>query len=97
MEILPYGAVAGTSARMENSTDVVWFSTRGLIVGNAQGQVKNMQEETVAVGSAQVGATLCREQDGVRQVVASVSPTSTTRAAASSFMTMELRRKENML
>ena len=97
VEILPYGAVAGTSARMENSTDVVWFSTRGLIVGNAQGQVKNMQEETVAVGSAQVGATLCREQDGVRQVVASVSPTSTTRAAASSFMTMELRRKENML
>lgn len=97
VEILPYGAVAGTSARMENSTDVAWFSTRGLIVANAQGQVKNMQEETVAVGAAQTGATLCREQDGVRQVVASVSPTSTTRAAASSFMTMELRRKENML
>lgn len=97
VEILPYGAVEGSSTRMENNLDVAWFSPRGLVVGTPEGQVKNVQEQTVAVGAAQTGATLYREQDGLRQLVASVSPTSTTRAAASSFMTMELRRKESML
>ena len=96
-EILPYGAVAGSAARMENGTDVVWFSSRGMVVGNGQGQVKNVQEETVAVGAAKAGATLYREQDGMRQIVSATTPQGVTRAAASTFMTMEVRRKESML
>ena len=82
---------------MENSNDIAWFSARGLVVGTQDGQVKNTQEETVAVGAAQTGATLYREQDGMRQLVSSLAGAQTSRAAADSFMTMEVVRKENML
>ena len=70
VELLPYGAVDGSATRIENSNDIAWFSARGLVVGSQDGQAKNMQEENVAVGVAQVGATLYREQDGMRQIVA---------------------------
>ena len=97
VELLPYGAVDGSATRIENSNDIAWFSARGLIVADAQGQAKNVQEATVAVGPAQIGATLYREQDGMRQLVAAVSGAQESRAAANSFMTMEVVRKENML
>jgi hypothetical protein len=97
VDLLPYGAVEGSAARMENSNDIAWFSARGLVVGTQDGQVKNTQEETVAVGAAQTGATLYREQDGMRQLVSSGVPGQTSRAAASSYMAMEVVRKENML
>ena len=96
-EMLPYGAVEGSATRIENSNDIAWFSVRGLVIGTQDGQVKNMQEENIAVGAAQVGATLYREQDGMRQLVAAVSGAQESRAAANSFMTMEVVRKENML
>ena len=97
VELLPYGAVPGTDTALENEPGVAWMSTRGLIVADAQGQAKNVQEATVAVGPAQIGATLYREQDGMRQLVAAVSGAQESRAAANSFMTMEVVRKENML
>lgn len=97
VELLPYGAVEGSATRFENSNDIAWYSTRGLVIGSQEGEVKNVQEETVAVGAAQTGATLYREKDGMRQLVSSVAPPATTRAAASSYMTIEVRRKENML
>ena len=96
-ELLPYGAIEGSAARMENGNDIAWFSVRGLVIGTQDGQVKNMQEENIAVGAAQAGATLYREQDGMRQLVAAVSGAQESRAAANSFMTMEVVRKENML
>lgn len=97
VELLPYGAVEGSAAHLENSNDIAWFSSRGLVIGTQDGQVKNMQEENVAVGAAQAGATLYREQDGMRQLVAAVSGAQESRAAANSYMTMEVVRKENML
>ena len=96
-ELLPYGAVEGSAAHIENSNDIAWFSVRGLVIGTQDGQVKNMQEENVAVGAAQAGATMYREQDGMRQLVSSVSGAQESRAAANSFMTMEVVRKESML
>ena len=97
VELLPYGAVPGTDTALENEAGVAWMSTRGLILADAQGQAKNAQEDTVAIGPAQIGATLYREQDGMRQLVAAVSGAQESRAAANSFMTMEVVRKENML
>lgn len=96
-ELLPYGAIEGSAAHLENSNDIAWFSVRGLVIGTQDGQVKNMQEENIAVGAAQAGATLYREQDGMRQLVAAVSGAQESRAAANSYMTMEVVRKENML
>ena len=98
VELLPYGAVEGSAAHIENSNDIAWFSTRGLVIGSQDGQVKNVQEENVAVGAAQAGATLYREQDGMRQLVASAAQGSgAAKAAASSFFEADIVRKENML
>jgi hypothetical protein len=97
-EVLPYGAVEGTGGRMEAGNDVWWFSTRGVVVGNEAGEVNNIQEETVSVEAAQTGATLYREQDGMRQLVSSLFGTDeTNRAAAASYIDAEVVRKENML
>lgn len=96
-EVLPYGVVEGTGGRMENRKDVRWFSAKGFVVGNESGEVKNIQEATVAVETAQVGATLYREQDGMRQLVSSLFGTEKTRAAVTSSFAAEVLRKESML
>lgn len=97
VEVLPYGVAEGTDSRVENSEDIVWFSTRGFVRADPGGQVRNMQEATVAVGASRAGATLYREQDGMRQVLAAARNTSGTVAQATSFMTAEVRRKGEML
>jgi len=97
VELLPYGAVPGSVARMENSNDLAWFSSRGLVVGSQDGQVKNVQEETLAVGKAQAGALLFRDQDGVRQIVSAMTGVFETVAPATTFLSADEARKENML
>lgn len=97
VEVLPYGAVPRSETTIEGSRDVAWFSTRGIVIGSAQGEARNVQEDTVAVGKAASGATLYREQDGLRQLVSSLFGTETTGAAANGFFEADLVRKESML
>lgn len=94
---LPYGAVEGTACRGPNAEEVWWFSERGLIVAGTGGKVKNVQEKTVAVSPAAVGASVYREQDGMRQLVSSLRGGDSSNAAAASWATAEVIRKENML
>lgn len=93
---LPYGAVPGASARVENTEDVWWFSQRGVVIGDRAGQIKNIQEQNVAVQPAKFGAALYREQGGMQQLVTSVFDSGVSVAAASSFMEAEVVRKEMM-
>lgn len=97
VEILPYGAVRGAVTRSNNNAQVLWFSKRGLVVGDAQGQVKNLQEDALAIRPGRTGAMLLREEDGMRQAVASVFGAEDTRAGVRSFMEAEIVRKESML
>lgn len=97
VEKLPYGAVEGTGGRSPTDQSVWWYSARGLVVGTPAGDLKNLQEETVAVESAAAGATLFRESDGMRQLVASLRGAESSRAAATSYMDAEVIRKESML
>jgi hypothetical protein len=97
VEVLPYGAVEGTGGRSPVGTTAWWFSTRGMVEGAADGSVKNLQEEHVAVGSAAAGATHYREHDGMRHLVSSLFGTEASVGAASSWMEAEIVRKENML
>lgn len=94
---LPYGAVEGTSGQNPRDKTVFWFSSQGLVVGTPDGQVKNLQEDAVSVDPASSGATLYREQNGMRQLVSSLFGSGTSVAAASSFMSAEIVRKESML
>lgn len=95
--VLPYKAVLGTSGPVPNTNSVWWMSERGTILGTQDGQVQNLQEKNVAVDPAVVGASLFREQDGMKQMVSSLFSPQSTVIAASSFMDAEIVRKETQL
>lgn len=71
---LDYGAIAGTGAQVPNSNDVMWMSTRGAILAMENGQLKNLQEDQVAVSPGTAGAGFIREQAGLRQFIAAYAP-----------------------
>jgi len=89
---LAYGAIYGTSQVLP-SKDAVWYSTKGVVMGSKDGQATNLQEQNVAPDSGSVGASLIREQDGLRQMVVSVRDPNVSPLAASSFLEMEVIRK----
>ena len=94
---LAYGAVYGTSARVPYARDVVWYTSRGLVLATGDGQVTNLQDQDVAPHDGTSGAALVREQDGLRQAVVSVQNASVSRLAADSFIQMEVVRKSGGL
>ena len=68
--ILPYGAVTGSGVVIRNGERVAWMGKRGLVVAEAGGSVKAVQEDEVAVELATHGVTGYREVNGMRQLVA---------------------------
>lgn len=97
LSVLPYGGVEGTGGARPEEKSVFWYSPRGAIVGRPSGQVKAVQEDAVAVDAAVAGAMAYREQNGLRQLVASVFGTQPSVAVATSFAEAEVIRKESML
>ena len=95
--VLPYGGTFGTGGSMSDRNMVYWYSPRGLVVADANGSAKNMQEDSVVTVSASAGAAMFREQDGLKQLVASLLNPGKSVAAASSFMDAEVIRKETIL
>lgn len=95
--VLPYKAVFGTDSKVPSSNNVWWMSGRGMVVGSPGGQVENVQEKFVAVDAAAAGASMYREQDGMRQMLSSLFGTQTNAMAASSYMEFEVIRKETEL
>ncbi len=93
----PNRAVIGTSGLVESTNSVFWMSERGMTVGAPGGQVENLQEKNVAVNPALAGASLYREQDGMRQMISSVFGAQNTVMAARDFMDFEVIRKETEL
>lgn len=91
--LFDYGGVYGSGCRILNSPNVVWQSQRGMIIGAPDGRAENVQEKHVAVESAESGATLVREQDGMRQYIASIHQPTTSRLMAKSFIDAEVIRR----
>jgi hypothetical protein len=89
---LPYKAIAGAAGEIPEAEEVWWMSERGVVRANASGQAKNLQEKNVAVNPGRSGAVLYREQDGVKQMIASVFGPQTSVAAAGSWMEAEIVR-----
>jgi hypothetical protein len=91
---LNYGAVPGTSVKVPYTNDVMWYSERGAVMATQDGQIKNVQEANIAAESGTAGAALIREENGVKQFIASVRNQGISPLAASSFMDMEVIRKQ---
>lgn len=90
---LPYGAIPGSDSAIPNSNSVMWTSPRGLVRGDTDGTVENLQEKNVTVADGRVGATLFRELDGMKKAVSSVFNVTPSLAGASSYMSAEVVRK----
>ena len=90
---LGYGAVFGTASRVPNTTDVMWYSDRGAVMGTQGGEVSNMQEANVASESGSSGASLARDKDGIQQFIASIKDPVVSPLVAQSFFSAEVIRK----
>jgi hypothetical protein len=88
---LPYGAIPGTSQLRADQTLCHWMSVRGLISAGPGGDVKNLQEANVAVTPSSKGATLLRDQNGMKQALTALFGSQThQQAVASSYMDAEI-------
>jgi hypothetical protein len=90
-DVADYGAPPGNAIPITDSTDVLWYSDRGVVRAGAG--LLNLQDKNVATGTGDRAAVLLREQDGARQVIASVRNTSVSPLVAQSFLEMEVIRK----
>lgn len=88
-----YGGVLGSAKQVPNSSSVIWQSQRGTILGTADGQCKNIQEDTVAIESADSAATMVREREGVRHFVTSLRNPVASPMAAQSWIDAEVIRR----
>lgn len=89
---LEYGAALGTSQKLDDGM-VCWFSTSGLIMAGNGGEIKNMQEDSVAPDYSTEGAVLIREEDGMNQFITSLKTPSMSTMAASSWIDAEVIRR----
>lgn len=90
---LPYGGVLGSSGLYVKDSKAYWQSPRGLVIADDQGNAKAVQEEALAFGIAQSGASLLREYDGLQQIVTTRVGAQTSTAVAKSWMEAEVVRK----
>lgn len=93
LTILPYGAVWGTGIRLPKSENVAWFSEFGIVVAGTDGQATNVQEGKSAVGKFQSGAMIFREQDGLRQMIATLGSGTQSAYLAPDYVTLENARR----
>lgn len=66
--VLPYGAVKYSQGKVRNEEKVFWLSERGVVIGDAAGQVRNVQEDAMLLSLSGEGASLMVE--GVNRIVA---------------------------
>ena len=92
-QVAAYGGVYGTGKKVPNSGDVCWQSQTGMVVGGADGQLRNLVDTLVAPGTASSGASIIREQDGMRQFIVKMDNPEVSRFAAQDFMDFEVVRK----
>lgn len=67
--ILPYGATSGTAFVLPSSKQVGWYSDRGIVIADATGQAKAVQEGDIATPTASTGCAGVTEANGTRSIV----------------------------
>ena len=80
-QIAPYGAVFGTMRELPNSEGRIWFTHRGPVTAGPDGSISLQQDDQIAFDPATAGAAMVREENGLRQYVASMKGAKPTAAA----------------
>jgi len=70
-DVLPYGAVPGTSFTIPHKENrlVGWFGANGVVIGDPQGQVKDVMIDNVDLTAPASGASAVVQTDGYKRVV----------------------------
>lgn len=68
-DVLPYGGINGTAFTDNDKSVYGWFGANGLVIADAQGQAKAIQEENMAIDSAASASVLLRETEGLRHLI----------------------------
>ncbi|MGB4467577.1 MAG: hypothetical protein WBI41_05940 [Azovibrio sp.] len=97
LEQLPYGAAFGSGLSFPDRNQVAWMSDRGMCLADGSGAVQNVQEANVVTNPVASGAVMLREEDGMKQLLASSLEAGQSLAAARTFMDAEVIRKESLL
>lgn len=93
-QVLPYGAVPQSGGRDPTRPDApFWVSERGLVFGAADGSVKNVQEDQLALAGGSAGATVWRERNGQRHTLTSTQDPGHTVAGFGGRFDAEIIRK----
>ncbi len=95
--VLPYGAVLHSSGQIANENACWWMSVRGVVKGDQNGTVNNIQEDHIAVGPTTTGAGCFIERNGLKQIIAPTFNTGSSGAAVASWMEAEIVRKGTTL
>lgn len=106
--VYPYPGVRGTGLEVPPSkfmaeNDLIsdsakedvafWYSTHGAVVGYPKGNVHPVTEDRVAIAEYGKGATLLREEDGIRQLVTSLTDKGDVNSfGVTDYATAEVRR-----
>lgn len=84
-EVAPYGAIEGTLTAVPNSKELMWFTPRGPVVAGSDGALKLLQDDRMSFGTADIGAAVFRETNGLRQYVTSLGQQTPPAGAAFGF------------
>lgn len=82
--VLDYGA-PDQQAGYRDDGGAHWLSSRGVVVVAANGDIKNIQEDRMALSIGGAAATLWREADGMRAIVAALAKHGDTGAGVGSY------------
>ena len=96
-ELLPYGAIPGSSGQAPADGTIYWNTPRGLVVVGADGAARNVQEDALRFSDATSGATLYRERDGMTQILTSRAGAQPSRGGATSYADAEVIRQGTIL
>ena len=91
--VLEYGAPAQQPVLRPDGS-VQWMSARGVAVCSKDGEIKNVQEERMALQVAGEAATFFRESDGTRAVVVSLPEPGSLAAGVGSYAQARIVRKD---
>jgi len=95
LEVLDFGAFAGTAQRVPKSKNSIWMSERGPVVASAGGAVEVLSGDSLSPGKMEGAASLVRESDGLRQFIAVGRAAEGSSLQASSYADAEVVRKAN--
>lgn len=91
--VMEAGAVAGSAVTIPQTTDAIWMSERGAVIGKAGGAVEILSGNRVSSGGMIDGAAFVREANSVKQYVVVGSSTQSSALQAGSYAEAEIVRR----